>query len=140
VKLGIDPDASDADLERLAKEDDFAGRLYDVPFDGPVGVDGHRGSAFTAEVADADAELGAFRVNPGDTDRVSTDRPDTGRAVLSNYVVDVINESRAAVEDRTTEPVVPCRGSCAPWRRWPRLPNRPPSVPKRATLVERTRR
>jgi hypothetical protein len=99
VKLGIDPDASDADLERLAREDDFAGRLYDVPFDGPAGVDGHRGGDFMPEVADADAELGAFRVNPGDTDRISIDRPGTGRAVLSNYVVNVINESRAAVED-----------------------------------------
>ena len=103
VKLGVDPAASDAELRRFAVEDDFAGRLYDAPLDGPEAVYVHRGGAYTAEVEDADRALGAFRVNPADGDRVTIDRPDTGKAVLSTYVADVIGESRDAVEARAPD-------------------------------------
>lgn len=102
VKIGVDPAGTDADLRRLAVEDDFAGRLYDAPLDGPDAVYVHRGGAFTAEVEDADAALGAFRVNPGSETRVTIDRPDTGKAVLSTYVADVVEESRGTVEERST--------------------------------------
>jgi hypothetical protein len=101
TKLAVDPANAEADLRRLAVEDDFAGRLYDAPIDGPDAVYFHRGGAFTAEVEDAEAELGAFRVNPADEDRVTVDRPDTGKAVLATYVADVVDESRGAVEERT---------------------------------------
>ncbi|MDZ7700796.1 MAG: hypothetical protein U5J98_01320 [Halobacteriales archaeon] len=101
VKLGVDPDAAEADLRRLAVEDDFAGRLYDAPLEAADGVYVHRGGAFTAEVEDADAELGAFRVNPGAEARVEIERPETGKAVLSTFVADVTAESRGTVEERT---------------------------------------
>jgi len=103
VKLGLDPGATDADLRRFAVEDDFAGRLYDAPLSGPDAVYVHRDGTYTAEVEDADRELGAFRVNPAAEDRVTIDRPDTGKAVLSTYVADVIGESRDAVEARAPD-------------------------------------
>ncbi len=102
LKLSVDPEAAEAELDRLAVEDDFAGRLYDAPLEGPDSVYVHRQGAFTAEVEDRDAELGAFRVNPGDEERVTIDRPETGKAVLSTYVADVMKESQATVEERTT--------------------------------------
>ncbi|MFB6359924.1 MAG: hypothetical protein ABEH59_01225 [Halobacteriales archaeon] len=102
VKLSVDPEAVEAELERLAVEDDFAGRLYDAPLEGPDSVYIHRQGAFTAEVEDRDAELGAFRVNPSEEERVTIDRPETGKAVLSTYVADVIEGSKATVEERTT--------------------------------------
>jgi hypothetical protein len=125
VKLEVDADGTDADLESLAVEDDFAGRVYDAPLDGPDAVYLHRGGAFATEVVDADDERGAFRVNPGVAaedgatdggdggggggdggDRgapIRIDRPDTGKASLASFLADVSTETagrvRAEVDD-----------------------------------------
>ena len=105
TKLEVDTDGTDADLERLAVEDDFGGRLYDAPLDGPDAVYVHRGGAYTTEVRDRDGEVGAHRVNPrADQARSRIDRPDTGKAPLATYVADVSDETRAqvaAVADET---------------------------------------
>ncbi len=120
-KLEIDPDAADSELTDLAVEDDFAGRLYDAPLDGPDAVYVHDGGAYTTELRDADGEVGAFRVNPGvrtgtgvselgngeddtgddddDGSRLRIDEPRTGKASLSAFLVDVTEETRAAVAD-----------------------------------------
>ncbi|WP_436925392.1 hypothetical protein [Halosimplex amylolyticum] len=97
TKLAVDPTESDDDLTDLAVEDDFAGRLYDAPLSGPDAVYVHRGGAYTAEVRDSDDEVGAERVNPGTEERVSVDRPQTGKASLARYLADVAEETRAAV-------------------------------------------
>ena len=113
-KLEIDADGTDADLAGVAVEDDFAGRLYDAPTEGSDAVYVHRGGAYTTEVRDADGELGAFRVNPGrgrvpDSDSndddddddegergppIRIDRPDTGKASLSSFLVEIAVETR----------------------------------------------
>jgi len=116
-KLEVDPDDAESDLTDLAVEDDFAGRLYDAPLDGPDAVYVHDGGAFTTEVRDADDEVGAFRVNPGvragtgvteldgdDDDDVAGGRiriaePRTGKAPLAAFLADVTEETRVAVAD-----------------------------------------
>jgi hypothetical protein len=98
LKLEVDPRSAEADLTGLAVEDDFAGRLYDAPLDGPDAVYVHRGGAFTTEVRDAADELGAFRVNPDTTDPVRLDRPETGKASLATYLADVGEETQAQVD------------------------------------------
>ncbi|WP_135364912.1 hypothetical protein [Halosimplex halophilum] len=102
TKLAVDPAESDADLTDLAVEDDFAGRLYDAPLSGPDAVYVHRGGAYTTEVRDSDDAVGAVRVNPGrggddDVERVTVDRPETGKASLARYLADVAEETRAEV-------------------------------------------
>jgi len=97
VKVAVDPTDADADLTHLAVEDDFAGRLYDAPLSGPDAVYVHRGGAFTTEVRDSDDEVGAFRVNPADEERVAVENPDTGKAPLATYLADVAAETRDAV-------------------------------------------
>ncbi|NHN46924.1 hypothetical protein G9464_04845 [Halostella sp. JP-L12] len=106
VKLRVDPDGTDDDLEALAVEDDFAGRLYDAPLSDPDAVYVHRGGAYTTEVRDADGEVGAFRVNPdpdgdggdGNEGAVATvDRPRTGKASLAEYLASVATETAARV-------------------------------------------
>ncbi|WP_246988656.1 hypothetical protein [Halorientalis marina] len=97
TKLEVDPDGADSDLTALAVEDDFAGRLYDAPLSGPDAVYLHRGGAFTTEVRDRADEVGAFRVNPDNEDRVRLDEPRTGKASLAEYVADVAAETRADV-------------------------------------------
>ncbi|WEL18897.1 Uncharacterized protein SVXHr_2754 [Halorhabdus sp. SVX81] len=97
TKLEIDPDGADSDLDRLAVEDDFAGRLYDAPLSGPDAVYLHRGGAFTTEVRDTDDEVGAFRVNPGEEARTRLDAPRTGKESLATYLVALAEETRAAV-------------------------------------------
>ena len=99
AKLSVDPGGTDADLTDSAVEDDFGGRLYDAPIDGPDAVYVHRGGAYTSEVRDADDAIGAFRVNPADEDRVEIDRPDTGKASLSSFLATISDEIRADVED-----------------------------------------
>jgi hypothetical protein len=108
-KLEVDAEGTDADLSDLAVEDDFAGRLYDAPLDGPDAVYVHRGGAYTTEVRDTEGEIGAFRVNPdpdvesdGDTETppsVRIDRPDTGKASLSSFLASIAAETR----DETAE-------------------------------------
>ena len=109
TKLEVDTDGTDADLERVTVEDDFGGRLYDAPIDGPDAVYVHRGGAYTTEVRDTDDEVGAYRVNPrADQARARIDRPDTGKAPLATYVADVTEETRAqvaavAIDDSTDD-------------------------------------
>jgi hypothetical protein len=98
TKLEIDADGTDADLERAAVVDDFGGRLYDAPIDGPDAVYVDGAGAYAAEVRDADDEVGAFRVNPADGERVRVDRPDTGARPLAAYVADVATETAALVQ------------------------------------------
>jgi hypothetical protein len=97
TKLRVDTEGTAASLERLAVEDDFAGRLYDAPLSGRDAVYVHRGGAFAAEVEDADGELGAFRVNPADEQEVTIDRPDTGKASLASFLSTLTSETAAAV-------------------------------------------
>jgi hypothetical protein len=98
TKLAVDPSGTDADLTDLAVEDDFGGRLYDAPIEGPDAVYVHRGGAYTSEVRDTDDAIGAFRVNPADEDRVAIDRPDTGKASLSTFLATISDEIRADIE------------------------------------------
>jgi hypothetical protein len=120
-KLEIDPEAADSELTDLAVEDDFGGRLYDAPLEGPDAVYVHDGGAYTTEVRDTDDEVGAFRVNPGvrtgsgvsevggdeddtgddddDGSRLRIEEPRTGKASLAAFLVDVTEETRAAVAD-----------------------------------------
>jgi hypothetical protein len=85
-------------LTDLAVEDDFAGRLYDAPLDGPdaVYVDGR--GAYTTEVVDSDGELGAVRVNPGNESERTIEGPETGAASLAEYVASVTDETVASIE------------------------------------------
>lgn len=106
VKMEIDPTESDSELSDLAVEDDFAGRMYDAPLSGPDAVYIHTGGAYTTEVRDNDDEVGAFRVNPGDEERVRVSDPRTGKAPLAEYLADVAAETRdevAAVEEGDNE-------------------------------------
>jgi len=116
-KLEIDADGTDADLAGVAVEDDFAGRLYDAPTEGSDAVYVHRGGAYTTEVRDTDGEFGAFRVNPdpgggSDSDAdddaddatdgtgspggppIRIDRPETGKASLASFLVEIAVETR----------------------------------------------
>lgn len=97
MKLEVDPDDSDTDLTDLAVEDDFAGRLYDAPLDGPDAVYLHRGGAYTTEVRDAEDEVGAYRVNPSTENRVRLEAPQTGKESLSEYLGTVAEETATAV-------------------------------------------
>jgi len=107
VKLEVDADGTESDLRRLAVEDDFGGRLYDAPMDGPDAVYVHRGGAYTTEVEDAEGALGAFRVNPGRSDDdgeggpVRIERPRTGKASLASFVSNIVEETAASVESVT---------------------------------------
>jgi hypothetical protein len=103
LKLSVDADGTDRDLTGLAVEDDFAGRLYDAPLSGPDGVYVHRGGAYTTEVRDAVGDVGAFRVNPSGTGRVTIDRPETGVASLASFLADVAEETREDVEEVAEE-------------------------------------
>ncbi|WP_254279247.1 hypothetical protein [Haloarcula marina] len=98
-KLELDPADADSDLTALAVEDDFAGRLYDVPLSGPDAVYVHSGGAYTTEVRDAEDAVGAFRVNPDPAaeESVRIAEPNTGKASLATFLADIAEETRAAV-------------------------------------------
>jgi hypothetical protein len=101
VKLRVDAEGTDADLERVAVEDDFGGRLYESRLDGPDTAYVHAGGAYTTEVRDADGAPGAFRVNPdpdGDAP-VTVDRPDTGKRSMAEYLANLSAETRDRVAD-----------------------------------------
>ena len=98
-KLELDPADADSELNRLAVEDDFGGRLYDAPVEGPDATYVHRGGAYTTEVRDTDDAVGAVRVNP-DPDAggsVRLEEPNTGKASLATFVVDIAAETQAQV-------------------------------------------
>ncbi|NLV15184.1 hypothetical protein GOC77_18120 [Haloarcula argentinensis] len=99
ARLEVDPSGADSDLTDLAVEDDFAGRLYDAPLSEPDAVYVHGGGAYTAEVRDRDDEIGAFRVNPdpeADT-AAQIEQPQTGKASLASFLVDIAEETRQSV-------------------------------------------
>ena len=98
TKVTVDPAGTEADLTDFAVEDDFGGRLYDAPIDGPDAVYVHRGGAYTSEVRDSDDAIGAFRVNPTAEDRVDIDQPDTGKASLATFLATITEETRAEIE------------------------------------------
>ncbi|MDR5655856.1 hypothetical protein RH831_01490 [Halodesulfurarchaeum sp. HSR-GB] len=97
MKLEIDPEGADSELNAMAIEDDFAGRIYDAPLADRDGVYLHQGGAYTTEVRDTDDEIGAYRVNPTDQGRVRLSEPRTGKASLATYLADVARETSAAV-------------------------------------------
>ncbi|WP_323675713.1 hypothetical protein [Halorubellus sp. PRR65] len=103
VKLDVDGRETDRDLSRVAVADDFGGTLYDAPIDERDGLYVHRDGAFTTEVRDGDDEVGAFRVNPGDEDRVRVENATTGKTPLATYVADVAAETQAQVEAVDTD-------------------------------------
>jgi len=98
-RVEIDPEETDSELTDLAIEDDFAGRLYDAPLDGADAAYVHAGGAYTTEVRDSDDGIGAFRVNPdpASDETVHIDQPDTGKASLSSFLVDIAAETRDEV-------------------------------------------
>ncbi|WP_324664245.1 hypothetical protein [Haloarcula sediminis] len=98
-KVEIDPEDADSELTRFAVEDDFGGRLYDAPLDGPDAAYVHGGGAYTTEVRDTDDAVGADRVNPDpDSDEpVRLGAPNTGKASLASFVVDIAAETQAEV-------------------------------------------
>ncbi|MFB6108505.1 MAG: hypothetical protein ABEJ82_06660 [Haloplanus sp.] len=97
LKLRVDADGTDARLTNLAVEDDFGGRLYDAPMDGPAAVYVHRGGAYTTEVRDDGGALGAFRVNPSDRSAVTVAHPHTGKASLAGFVSTLATETSEQV-------------------------------------------
>jgi len=98
-KVEVDPADADSDLTALAVEDDFGGRLYDAPLDGPDAVYVHDRGAYTTEVRDADDEVGAVRLNPepGASGRLRIDEPNTGKASLATFLADIAAETRDQV-------------------------------------------
>ncbi|WP_115863239.1 hypothetical protein [Halorussus litoreus] len=99
TKLEVGGEDAETDLAAVALEDDFAGRLYESPVDGRDTVYVHAGGAYTTEVRDGDDAVGAYRVNPDPESEsaVRIERPETGKASLSTFVVDVAEETRAEV-------------------------------------------
>ena len=97
VKLEVDPSDADSELDALAIEDDFAGRLYDAPLSEPDAVYVHGGGAYTAEVRDVDDEIGAVRVNPGEEGSIRLDDPRTGKASLATFLADIAEETAASI-------------------------------------------
>ena len=99
TKLEVDPRASESPVNNFAVEDDFAGRIYDAPLEGPDAVYIHEGGAFTAEVRDADDEVGAARVNPDPSESPRLEQPETGKESLATYLADVAAETRVQVAE-----------------------------------------
>jgi hypothetical protein len=99
-KIELDADATDADLNQFAVEDDFGGRLYEAPVDGQEAVYVHDGGAYTTEVRDTDDEVGAFRVNPDpDSDEtIGIESPDTGKQSLAEFLVDISSETHDQID------------------------------------------
>jgi hypothetical protein len=93
TKLEVNTEGTEADLRAITVTDDFGGRVYDAALSGPDAVYVHRDGAYTTEVRDADDALGAFRVNPSDTEPVRIDRPRTGKASLASFVAAVADET-----------------------------------------------
>ncbi|MFC4246015.1 hypothetical protein ACFOZ7_03245 [Natribaculum luteum] len=104
TKLEVLGENASTDLSAVAVEDDFAGRLYESAVDGSDAVYVHVGGAYTTEVRDVDDGVGAYRVNPSPEAEspVRIERPETGKASLSEFVADIAEETRveiAAISD-----------------------------------------
>lgn len=98
-KLEIDATDQDIDLDSVAVEDDFAGPMYESPVSETDAVYVHEGGAYSTEVRDTNGEKGAYRVNPdpGTTETLRIDRPETGKAPLAAFVADISEETRSLV-------------------------------------------
>ncbi|MFW5900429.1 MAG: hypothetical protein ACOCTH_01465 [Halodesulfurarchaeum sp.] len=109
-KVAVQGENAAIDLSTVAVEDDFAGRLYESTVAENDAVYIHKGGAYALEVRDSDDEIGAYRVNPAteDSSEIHIDRPETGTAVLSEFVADIAEETRQAVatyrEESTVDP------------------------------------
>ncbi|WP_394329397.1 hypothetical protein [Natronorubrum thiooxidans] len=99
TKLELMGENASTALSTVAVEDDFAGRLYESSVEGNDAVYVHAGGAYTTEVRDGDDAVGAYRVNPSPEaeSTVRIERPETGKAPLSEFVADIADETRLAV-------------------------------------------
>lgn len=97
TKLEVDTRSVEAELTRVAVEDDFGGRIFETPVAGPEAVYVHQGGAYTTEVRDVDDEIGAFRVNPSDTASVRIEEPRTGKASLAGFLAAIAGETQESV-------------------------------------------
>jgi hypothetical protein len=92
----IDGDSSDGpDIERVAIEDDFGGRLFDFRPDSPdqFAAYVHDDGAYTTEIRDSEGTPGAYRVNPGEENRRTIENPRTGKASLASFVASISTET-----------------------------------------------
>ncbi|MFT4884912.1 MAG: hypothetical protein ACI8U4_002430, partial [Natronomonas sp.] len=92
----IDGDSSDGpDIQRVAIEDDFGGRLFDFKPDSPdkFAAYVHGGGAYTTEIRDTDDTPGAYRVNPSGEKRRTIEDPQTGKASLASFVANISTET-----------------------------------------------
>ncbi|WP_336134908.1 hypothetical protein [Natronomonas amylolytica] len=92
----IDGDSSDGpDIERVAIEDDFGGRLFEFKPDSPdkFAAYVHSGGAYTTEIRDTEGTPGAYRVNPGEENRRTIENPRTGKASLAEFVANITTET-----------------------------------------------
>jgi hypothetical protein len=92
----IDGDSSDGpDIERVAIEDDFGGRMFDFKPDSPdqFAAYVHSGGAYTTEIRDSEDNPGAYRVNPGEENRHTIEDPQTGKASLASFVANISTET-----------------------------------------------
>ncbi|MEF8915448.1 hypothetical protein [Natronomonas sp.] len=92
----IDGDSSDGpDIERVAIEDDFGGRMFDFRPDSPdqFAAYVHGGGAYTTEIRDTDDTPGAYRVNPSGEKRRTIEDPQTGKASLASFVANISTET-----------------------------------------------
>ena len=109
TRVEIGEAAGKTELARAALEDDFAGRIYDSAVEGRDAVYVHAGGAYTAEVRDTAAEIGAYRLTPSVADAgadagstLRIERPETGAASLAGFVADIAEETRAEVAAAST--------------------------------------
>jgi len=109
TRVEIGEAAGETELARAALEDDFAGRIYDSAVEGRDAVYVHAGGAYTAEVRDTAAEIGAYRLTPSVADAgadagstLRIERPETGAASLAGFVADIAEETRAEVAAAST--------------------------------------
>jgi hypothetical protein len=102
VKVRLET-AAEAGVERVAIEDDFAGRLYDAPPDGEgrAAVYAHEGGAYTVEVRDAEGVPGAYRANPDPGEGVTLQDVQTGKVPLAGFVRDLLSETLSKTEAAT---------------------------------------
>ena len=100
-KLEISAEDQDIQLDSVAVEDDFAGPMYESPVSETDAVYVHEGGAYSTEVRDTDGEKGAYRINPdpGATETLRIDRPETGKAPLAAFVADISEETRSLVAE-----------------------------------------
>ncbi|WP_276272919.1 hypothetical protein [Haloarcula litorea] len=98
-KLTVEAGAADSDLTGLAVEDDFGGRLYEVPPADSETLYVHDGGAYTTAVRDSDDAVGAYRVNPDPAadGAVRIDDPSTGKASIATFLVAVARETQTDV-------------------------------------------